>query len=135
MNIAEKEHLAKELYRVVKSRGKIGIYDVMRVGDGDLTFPVPWATEPAGSSVATVQTYRAALESAGFHIAAERNRRDFAIDFFKQLQAKVASADGPPPLGLHILMGNTAPLKVRNMIDKISRNVIAPVEIIAHKAV
>ena len=37
-------------------------------------------------------------------------------------------------MGLHILMGNTAPIKVKNMIENISRNLIAPVEIVAEKS-
>jgi SAM-dependent methyltransferase len=133
MNIADKELLISELYRVVRTGAKVGIYDVMRVNDGDLIFPVPWATKPEGSSVASVPTYKAALKRSGFNIVAERNRRDFALEFFAQLQAKAASAKGPPPLGLHILMGSTAPTKVKNMIENISRNIIAPVEIIAEK--
>lgn len=133
MNIADKERLISELYRVVRPGAKVGIYDVMRVNDGDLAFPVPWAEEPAGSSVASVPTYKAALERCGFTIIAERNRRDFALEFFAQLQAKVASAKSPPPLGLHILMGSTAPMKVKNMVENISRNIIAPVEIVVEK--
>jgi len=81
MNIADKESLASELHRVVRPGGKIGIYDVMTVGDGDLEFPVPWANEPEGSSVAPSTTYKLALESAGFNIIAERNRREFALGF------------------------------------------------------
>jgi SAM-dependent methyltransferase len=82
MNIAEKQS---------------GIYDVMRVGDGELTFPVPWASEPRGSSVDPIEIYKSALEAAGFNILAERNRRDFALEFFAQLKSKAARADGPPP--------------------------------------
>ncbi len=134
MNIADKESLAAELHRVVLPGGRVGIYDIMTMNDGHLAFPVPWATEPESSSVATPTAYKAALKAAGFKIIVERNRRDFALEFFAQLQAKAASADRPPPLGLHILMGSTAPVKVKNMIENISRNLIAPVEIVAEKA-
>ena len=133
MNIADKQSLARELYRVVRPGGKVGIYDVMQVGEGELQFPVPWASGPDGSSVSPLEEYRSNLESAGFDIVAERSRREFALDFFAQLQAKVASAEGPPPLGLHILMGEEAPVKVRNMIENISRNLVAPIEIIGEK--
>ena len=57
-----------------------------------------------------------------------------ALQFFEQLRAKVAAAGGPPPLGLHLLMGDTAQLKVKNMLENISAGRVAPVEIIARKA-
>jgi hypothetical protein len=51
-----------------------------------------------------------------------------------QLRSKAASAGGPPPLGLHILMGKNSPDKVQNMIRNISNGSIAPVELISRKA-
>ncbi len=39
MNIADKQSPISELYRVLRRGGYLGIYDVMRVGDGDITFP------------------------------------------------------------------------------------------------
>ena len=133
MNIPDKESLAAEIYRVVRPGARVGIYDVMLVGSGDLVFPVPWASSPTESAVAESMTYISALEKAGFNIVSQRDRREFALDFFEQLQKKAVSTEGPPPLGLHILMGDTAPIKVRNMIDNISRNIIAPIELIAEK--
>ncbi|MDH3414136.1 MAG: methyltransferase domain-containing protein [Gammaproteobacteria bacterium] len=133
MNIADKSALVLELHRVLKPGGTLGIYDVMRVGDGELTYPVPWATSAEGSAIASPAEYRDALEAAGFRITSERNRRTFAIEFFARLQANASAAGGPPPLGIHILMGKTAPTKVRNMIENISENRIAPVEFIAEK--
>lgn len=131
MNISEKRTLASEIYRVLKPGGIFGIYDVMKVGDGELTFPVPWATQAKASSVSTRDHYREALQHAGFKIIAERNRRDFAIEFFLQLRSNANQEDGPPPLGLHLLMGDTAQIKVANMIENISNNIVAPIEMIA----
>jgi len=77
---------------------------------------------------------RAALQAAGFSVVAERNRRDFALAFFDQLRPRAAAAGGPPPLGLHILMGRNTPDKVQNMIENISNGRIAPVELLARNA-
>jgi SAM-dependent methyltransferase len=133
MNIADKQSLISELYRVLRPGGYFGIYDVMRVGDGDITFPVPWAATAEASVVASPDEYKSALNAVGFRVIAERNRREFALDFFARLQASTAAAGGPPPLGLHILMGETAPMKVKNMIGNILESRVAPVELIAEK--
>jgi SAM-dependent methyltransferase len=133
MNISDKGSLAEEIWRVLKPGGVLGIYDVMRVGSEELVFPVPWATVAEASWVASPDDYRKALVTAGFELACERNRRDFALEFFERLRADAAEAQGPPPLGLHILMGQNASLKVRNMIENISQGRVAPVEVIARK--
>ena len=134
MNIEDKAGLCSEVYRVLQAGASFGTYDVMQVGDDELTYPVPWATTSETSAVASPEQYKHALQDAGFTIVAERNRRDFALAFFEQLRAKTATASGPPPLGLHILMGASAAVKVQNMIENISAGRIAPVELIARKA-
>jgi ubiquinone/menaquinone biosynthesis C-methylase UbiE len=132
MNIEDKTKLCSEVCRVLRRRAPFGIYDVMRVGEGALTYPVPWASTAETSAVATPERYKQALQNAGFEITAERNRRDFALAFFEELRARTA-AGGPPALGLQILMGESTPIKVQNMIANISANRIAPVELIARK--
>ena len=134
MNIDDKAKLCSEVSRVLRSNALFGIYDIMRVGDGELTYPVPWATTAESSSVATPAQYREALQAAGLSVIAERNRRDFAVAFYDQLRARTASVGGPPPLGIHILMGRSTPDKVQNMIQNVSNGRLAPVELIAQKA-
>jgi ubiquinone/menaquinone biosynthesis C-methylase UbiE len=133
MNIEDKIQLCSEVYRVLRHGTLFGIYDVMKVGEGSLTYPVPWAATAETSAVASPELYKQALQDAGFAITAERNRRDFALAFFQELRARTA-ANGPPPVGLQILMGASTPIKVQNMIANISAGRIAPVEIIARKA-
>jgi len=135
MNIFDKVRLFDEVARVLKPGGHFGVYDVMQVGPGDLEFPVPWADTAATSASDSPETYRAALAEAGFTVTAERNRRDFALDFFARVQAKMAAAGGSPPLGVHTLMGESRSEKVANMVSNISVGRIAPVEMIAQKAV
>jgi SAM-dependent methyltransferase len=134
MNIEDKETLAKEVARTLRPGALFGIYDVMRTGPGELAYPVPWASTPELSAVAEPERYKAALQAAGFVIIAERARRDFALAFFADQKAQATAAGGPPPLGLHLLMGKTRPEKVANMIGNIAKGLIAPVELIARKA-
>ncbi len=132
MNIANKKALASELHRILRPGGRLGIYDVMRIGNGGLSFPVPWATTPEESDISSPDEYKALLEAAGFRIIGERNRSAFALEFFSQLQATSGSA-GDSPLGLHILMGDSAPEKIKNMIENVSQNRVAPVELVAER--
>ncbi|MBS0562319.1 MAG: methyltransferase domain-containing protein [Proteobacteria bacterium] len=130
MNIPDKAALFAGARRVLRPGGTFAVYDIMRVGEGDLAYPVPWATDAAASFVETPASYRAALEGAGFAIAAERDRVGFALDFFRALRARMAQG-GAGALGLHILMGETAAQKSANMVANIERGLIAPTEIIA----
>ena len=133
MNITDKAALCTEAARILVPSGQIGIYDVMQVGDGPLAFPVPWATDEAVSFLAAPDAYRNALTGAGLEIIAEENRRDYAIAFFERMRARLGGKDGPPPLGLHLLMGADAQAKVGNMMRNVEAGLIAPVQIVARK--
>jgi ubiquinone/menaquinone biosynthesis C-methylase UbiE len=134
MNIEDKAKLCSEVHRVLRPGSLFGIYDVMKAGAGELSYPMPWATTAASSFVVDPAQYRSALQATGFAVIAELNRRDFAITFFDQFRAKTMAAGGPPPLGLHLLMGRNAPDKIQNMIQNVASGHIAPVELIARKA-
>ena len=131
MNIADKAALFSEVRRVLKPGGVFGVYDIMQIGPGDVTYPMPWATTEKGSALGSPDEYRNALQVAGFTVLSEKSRLDFAREFFAEMQSRSAAAGGPPPLGLHILMGKDAPMKLGNMISEISLKRIAPVELIA----
>ena len=133
MNIEDKVQLFKEVYRVLRPGTYFGIYDIMRNNNGNLTYPVPWATMDSTSKLATSEEYKEALSKAGFKILKNNNRRDFALEFFKQLRAKTEANGGPAPLGLHTLMQETTPAKIKNMIDNIAVDLISPNEIIVKK--
>ena len=133
MNIEDKARLFEEIRRVLLPSGILGIYDIMRLGAGDLSYPVPWASGPKVSFVADAATYRQLLEGAGFEVLRERNRRDFALEILAKMRARGASGR-PAPLGLHIVMGDDATVKVDNMSNDIQRGLIAPIEMICRAA-
>ncbi len=134
MNIADKTALMTAVHRALRPGGVFAVYDIMRNGGGDVTYPMPWAADAETSALAPPDDYKQAFEAAGFEIVAERNRHDFAVAFFERLRARMAAAGSPPPLGLHIVMGGNAAQKLGNMIDGVADGRIAPVELIGRKA-
>ena len=130
MNIGDKAALFAQVKRVLKPEGFFGLYDVMRIGPGEIVFPVPWATTAATSFLANDASYRRLLTEAGFKVVNERERQAYAVEFFARSKARIAES-GLPPLGTHIVMGADFPQKMANVVDALERGAIAPVEMIA----
>lgn len=132
MNIEDKVALFAEISRVLKPDGLLAVYDVMRVGEGTLEYPVAWAKDESTSFVAPVAAYQSAIESAGLSVYVIDAKRELGLEFFGRMKARMAES-GPPPLGLHIVMGQDAGVKAANMAAGIAKGAIAPVLVLARK--
>ncbi|NNE67440.1 MAG: class I SAM-dependent methyltransferase [Pyrinomonadaceae bacterium] len=133
MNIADKRRVFEEAYRVIKPRGVLGIYDVTKYGAGEIMYPLPWAASAETSHLSSAGQYVKDLESAGFQVETVTDRHAFAVEFFEAVKAKMASAGGPPPLGIHVLMGSDAKTKVTNLTSNLINGLVAPFEFVARK--
>jgi hypothetical protein len=90
---------------------------------------VPWAQRPETSLVTSIEDYRQALEAAGFRIEHQRDRRQFAMEFMERMKTQAASAI--PALGVQLLMGEHAPLMLKNVTSAIAAGALEPVELVA----
>jgi SAM-dependent methyltransferase len=129
MNIADKAALFAEVRRVLKPGARFGVYDVMRMAEGELPYPMPWAGTPETSFVEPPETYRRLLGEAGFTVEAEHDRRELALRLGREARER-AAAQGPSPLGPHLLMGPAAPQRVGNVMAAVERGLIAPIELV-----
>ena len=131
MNIENKTLLVSEIASQLRPGGLLGIYDVMRWGENstqDLDLPVPWTTNNDTNFAAYPGDYKKAIDLAGMKLISERNRFEFAVEFF----SKVKQKKEPPILGLHLLMKDF-PQKTGNMLKNLKMCRIAPIEMIAVK--
>ncbi len=138
MNIADKAGIFREVRRALKPDGLFTIFDIMstgdgrtrdgRTGDGPLRYPVPWALSEETSFVGSAEEYRDALQNAGFRVAQERGRREFAIAFTERVLARMKQG-GPPALGLHLLLGDKAPIMAGNVLAMMKEGILEPVEL------
>lgn len=74
MNIADKARLFAEVRRVLESGGTFAVYEQMRIGGGELRYPLPWADDEASSFVDTRQRYAELLVDAGFSVERDEDR-------------------------------------------------------------
>jgi len=132
MNIRDREGLYREVSRVLKPGALFGIYDVMRGESEGLVFPLPWATTEESSHLTSPDELRALLADAGFEVLEFADRRAFGIEFFQRMRARIAEG-GLPPLGMHILMGETFRDKVAHLVDGMEKGCILPAVMIARK--
>src|SRR5277367_4541198 len=130
MNIADKPALFHEVRRVLKPGALVTVFDLVRTAPGSHTYPLPWAVTEDTSFVATTEDYHQALQTAGFHLERERGRRDFSIAFTERLLARITQ-NGPPPLGLHLLVGEKMPEIIRNVLAMMKQGLLEPTEMFA----
>lgn len=128
MNIADKADLFASVAAMLEPGGRFGIYDIMRVGAGDITLPLPFASTADQAFVEGPEDYAAALETAGFACDAPVDRTEMALR-----AAAAAGEQGPPPASLQTLMGPDFATMFTNLGAAIQGGVLAPVQIVAHR--
>lgn len=133
MNIDNRQQFYSELSRVLQKGSNLCLFDVMKGPTEGMRYPVPWSETGADSFLRTPQETSQLLRQAGFDFVSEKSLRRFAIDFFRDVFAKEATQDGPPPIGLHLLTGPNAPEKFKNYVDALHDHQIDPVIIIAKR--
>lgn len=133
MNIEDKAKVFSEVRRVLRSKARFAVYEVMRTAPGDIPYPMPWAENETTSFVRTPDDYRRMLIAAGFKLEGEVSRRDLALKLWEEMRRKAAE-HGPPKLRLDVLMGAAAKERFANVTSMLERAVIAPIEMIAIRA-
>lgn len=134
MNIADKDKLYSEMWRVLKPGGALAIYDILAGAGGPVRFPVPWAREPSTSFLLSTQRMRDMLESIGFEVLIWRDTTETARSWFRHLGEKIR-AEGPLPLGIHLLFGPDFRLMAQNQVRNLEENRIAVIEAVVRRPV
>jgi len=114
MNIPDKRSFYAGLTRVLAPGGRLVFHDIFQGDGGEPHCPVPWAEQPSINFLASQSEIRNILEELGLTIRYWQDKSLPSQAWFEAADRKLAGS-GAPPLGIHLLMGETARTKVRNM--------------------
>ena len=132
MNISDKNRFYSEIARVLRPGGRLLFHDIFR-GSGDPPlYPTPWAEDETFSALVNEAEAGSIMEQAGFEIKQWHVRVQESIDYFKKMSALIQT-NGAPPLGTHLLMGDSAKAKLKNYARNLSENRVSVVVGMAHK--
>lgn len=106
MNIADKQKLYAEIHRVLKPGGRYAFQEMVAGEAATSYFPLPWATDPADSFLASVEEICSILDASGFTAQLFEDTSD------AHLNGITANA-APSPLSLAVFVDDLAQ-KARN---------------------
>jgi SAM-dependent methyltransferase len=132
MNVADRRGFFAEAYRVLKPGAFFALTEHGLGPKGDPHYPVPWSADGSGSHLIPPTETRAILEQTGFADIVMEDTGAKYVDAYKTA-IEISENDESPPLGRHILMGETALEKARNAARNIEEGRTHPIQLICRK--
>ena len=132
MNVADRPKFFGEAFRVLRPGAFFAMTEHGLGPTGNPHHPVPWSDDGSGAFLVTPAQTRALLQQAGFEdIVVE----DTGAKYLAGYKAAVARAEkgALPPLGLHLLMGDSTTDKIRNAGRNIEEGRTHPIQVICRK--
>ena len=132
MNVADRRRFFGEAWRVLKSGAFFALTEHGLGPAGSPHHPVPWSEDGTGEYLLTPSESRELLEASGF---VDIESEDTGPKYLAAYRAALERADRGelPPLGLHVLIGTTAPEKMRNSARNIEERRTHPVQFVCRK--
>merc|ERR1712137_810746 len=96
---------------------------------GSLKFPLPWASEEACSFVEKPTLYKECARNAGLELLFEDDKTVMVLDLLDGTKQALATN----PLALHILMGESVTIKMRNLVPLLKGGLIGPIQLLFRK--
>ena len=96
MNIRDKERLASEITRVLRPGGRYSCWEVaLRTGRQPF-YPLPWASDPTCSFLATAGEMTAALERGGLKLVNRFDVTETYLAYLNDVRDRVKRGEQPP---------------------------------------
>jgi SAM-dependent methyltransferase len=132
MNVADRPQFFAEAYRVLKPGAFFALTEHGLGPTGQPHYPLPWSEDGRGAYLVAPAETRALLVAAGFvDIVVEDTGAKYLAAYQQALE--MAAQGALPPLGIHLLMGETALQKTRNAARNIEEGRTHPVQVVCRK--
>jgi SAM-dependent methyltransferase len=132
MNVPRRPVFFGEAYRVLKPGAFFALTEHGLGASGNPHYPVPWSSDGRGSHLIPPMETRELLESAGFRTVTITDTGPKYLAAYNTLIEK-ADKGQLPPLGYHLLMGDTAMLTMRNAARNIEERRTHPIQVLCQK--
>ncbi len=133
MNIEDKGSLYANVAQVLKPGAPFVLFDILSASTEEPQYPAPWAATPEQSFLASADEMSAHLERAGFFVIEIRDQTSPALTFIDESIAQMKNRGGPPPLGLHLVLGPTFKDIMAGMRQNLAEGRLAPTVIHTRK--
>jgi SAM-dependent methyltransferase len=132
MNVSDRRTFFAEAYRVLKPGAFFALTEHGLGSKGDPHHPVPWSTDGTGEYLVSPTGTRALLEGAGFEVVDMEDTGPKYLAAYREVIER-AERGALPPLGIHLLMGETALERTRNSARNIEEGRTHPIQVICRK--
>jgi SAM-dependent methyltransferase len=132
MNVADRRQFFTEASRVLKPGAFFALTEHGLGPKGEPHYPLPWSEDGRGAYLVSPEETRALLQATGFTAIVMEETGSKYLTAYKRVM-ELAAAGALPPLGIHILMGETAFQKTRNAARNIEEGRTHPVQVLCRK--
>lgn len=132
MNIPDKASFYAEAHRVVKPGGLFVSAGLAEGPNGPPFFPVPWAKVPGDSHLVTPDETCRLIEAVGFEIVEMIDKTEAMLAFYDRKRKQIA-AEGPPALGVNIILGDDGKLRLKNSARSVEEGRTTPIEVLCRR--
>ena len=132
MNVADRARFFAEAHRVLKPGAFFALTEHGLGPAGEPHYPLPWSADGSGAYLVTPSRTRELLEEAGFIGIIIEDTGDKYVSGYKAVIERTERGE-LPPLGTHLLLGETALEKTRNAARNIEEGRTHPIQVICRK--